>query len=113
VSWKTQGGGVDSVKCLSRCIGYRDSQRGKENMNVGIFEKLTAFNRCMDDVVMILKAYETTPGFDQGSVEIYTREAEQLKASVTRYVGEAMIREADETAVRLDGVSEKKPEEET
>jgi hypothetical protein len=77
-------------------------------MNAGDYEKLTAFNKCMDDVVMILKVYETTDGFKQEAVEIYTREAEQLKSSVNRYVGEVMIREADETATRLD--KSEKPE---
>jgi hypothetical protein len=71
-------------------------------MNVGVFEKLTSFNRCMEDVVMILKAYEATPPFDQACIEIYTREAEQLRASVNRYVSEVVIRDADETATRLD-----------
>jgi hypothetical protein len=82
-------------------------------MNAGDYEKLTTFNRCMDDVVMILKAWETTSGFDQGSVELYTREAEQLKASVNRYVAEVMIRIADATSVRLDkGRPEEHEEEE-
>jgi hypothetical protein len=77
-------------------------------MNVGDYEKLTAFNRCMDDVLIILRAWETTTYFDKGSVELYTREAEQLKASVNRYVGEVIIREADEITVRLDKASEGK-----
>ena len=77
-------------------------------MNVGVFEKLTLFNRCMDDVLMVLKVYETTPGFDRGSIEVYSREAEQLKAGLNRYFGEVMIREADETATRLDKEEEER-----
>jgi hypothetical protein len=78
-------------------------------MNVGVYEKLTAFNRCMEDVVLILKAYETMQEFDKGSMELFTREAEQLRASVNRYVGERMVNEADKEAVRLDAL--RPPEE--
>ena len=60
-------------------------------MNVGVFEKLTAFNRHMEDVVLILKALEMDPDFDKSSVEIFTLDAETLKAAVNQYVGERIV----------------------
>lgn len=66
----------------------------------------------MEDVVMILRAYEALPDFDKGSMELFTRDAEQLKASVNRYVGERMVNEADKEAVRLDALRPASEQEE-
>lgn len=82
-------------------------------MNVGVFEKLTAFNKCMEDVVIILKALELNPDFDKGSVELFTLDAEMLRAGVNRYVGERVVATADEESTRLDAIREaRKPEKE-
>lgn len=82
-------------------------------MNVGVFEKLTAFNKCMEDVVIILKALETNPDFHKGSVELFTLEAETLRASVNRYIGERVVAVADEESTRLDAIRDsRKPETE-
>lgn len=66
----------------------------------------------MDDVVIILKALETTEGFDKGSMELFTHDAEQLKAGVNRYFGERLTAEADKEAVRLDALRPAPEEEE-
>ncbi len=82
-------------------------------MNVGMYEKLTAFNRHMEDVAMILKALEMDPDFDKGSVELFTLDAESLKAGVNRYIGERIVGVADKEAITLDAIREsKKPETE-
>ena len=82
-------------------------------MNVGVFEKLTAFNKCMEDVVLILKALETDPDFDKGSVELFTLDAETLRAGVNRYIGERIVGVSDAEATKLDAIRDaRKPEEE-
>lgn len=80
-------------------------------MNVGVYEKLTAFNRHMEDVVLILKALETDPDFDKGSVELFTLDADALRAGVNRYIGERIVNVADKQAIELDAIREaRKPE---
>ena len=80
-------------------------------MNVGVFEKLTAFNRHMEDVVLILKALETDPDFDKGSMELFTLDAESLQVGVNRYIGERVTAVADKKAVQLDAIRDaRKPE---
>ena len=73
-------------------------------MNVGVYEKLTAFNRHMEDVVILLKALEMDPDFHKESVELFTLEAETLKASVNRYIGERIVSVADKESVTLDAI---------
>jgi hypothetical protein len=105
--------GPSRYDVLLAAFGYRDSQWGKENMNVGVFEKLTAFNRCMEDVVMILKAFEMDPDFHKGSVELFTLDAETLRAGVNRYVGERLVGVSDEESTKLDAIRDaRKPETE-
>ena len=80
-------------------------------MNVGVFEKLTAFNRHMEDVVLILKALENDPDFDKGSVELFTLDAETLRAGVNRYIGERIVGVSDKEATKLDAIRDtRKPE---
>jgi hypothetical protein len=80
-------------------------------MNVGVFEKLTAFNKCMEDVVIILKALEVNPDFDKGSMELFTLDAETLRAGVNRYIGERVVAVADKESTRLDAIRDsRKPE---
>ncbi|MGH7782274.1 MAG: hypothetical protein ACREO5_00295 [Candidatus Binatia bacterium] len=69
-----------------------------------MFEKLTSFNRHMEDVVLILKALESDPDFDKGSVELFTLEAESLRAGVNRYIGERVVAIADKEAITLDAI---------
>lgn len=73
-------------------------------MDVEVFEVLLTVNRSLDSVIESLKKLETNNDFDKGSVELFTIEAEQLKAGVNRYIGERMVHVADADSSRLDAI---------
>lgn len=71
-------------------------------MHAEVFERLLSLNRGLEQVIADLKSLESVKEFDQGSIELYTRNAEDLKAGVNRYVAEMIIADADRESVRLD-----------